>query len=218
MPLTPRRIVLLGPQGSGKGTQAEELARFLSIPHVSTGEIFRRHIAHHTSLGRRITHVIDAGHLVPDRITNRVVATRLAQPDCARGFILDGYPRTIGQARFLERTFPPTLVFALSLDQRESVRRISGRRMAPDGKIYHLKFDPPPPALRKHLIIRHDDLPSVVRRRLGIYQKHTGPLIEFYDEQSILQRVNAKPPIAVITRQLVGLIRKWTKRNIRGEL
>lgn len=216
MLLTPKRIILLGPQGSGKGTQAVELSRLLRLPHISTGEIFRTHLKHGTPLGRRIARVMGRGSLVPDRVVNRIVSVRLNQPDCRRGFILDGYPRTVDQARFLERTFPPNLVIALQLSARDAVRRISGRRIAPDGTIYHLVFDPPPASLRKVLVLRHDDTPAVVGRRLRLYRLHTEPLITFYRERGVLQRVDAAPPIPRVTRRIVRELRALSRRNVRG--
>lgn len=203
-------IVLLGPQGSGKGTQAAALAASLRLPHISTGDMFRQHLKYRTTLGRKISKLLDAGTLVPDALTNAVVKERLRRPDCRRGYILDGYPRTLPQAKFLERIARPSLVVALELTDREAVRRLSGRRMAPDGTIYHIKFKPAPQRLRRQLVIRSDDQPAAVKRRLAQYRKQTTPLRRYYQLQKVLAEVDARPAIVKVTTNLLAVVRRYS--------
>ncbi|MBI4093283.1 MAG: nucleoside monophosphate kinase [Candidatus Kerfeldbacteria bacterium] len=193
------RIVILGPQGSGKGTQADILAKRLRLPHISTGDIFRSHLKFQTALGHRVQRLIDSGRLVPDHITNVIIKQRISKPDCRPGFILDGFPRTLTQAKFLERIAPPTIVIMLELTNHEAIKRLSGRRIAADGSIYHLKFNPPPKSLRARLFIRDDDRPSAVRKRLVLFRRQVAPLLRFYRSKGRLEKVNAKPPIAKVT-------------------
>jgi len=201
------RIVLLGPQGSGKGTQAERLARAFRIPHISTGEIFRDHLKRRTVLGRKIRTIMESGRLVPDRLTNAVVRERLRRPDCRRGFILDGYPRTLAQARNLERLAKPSIAVALELSDSEAVRRLSGRRMAPDGRIYHIRFHPAPARLRRQLVIRDDDRPAAVRRRLRLYRKETAPLMSWYRRTGRLRTIDARPSIQKVSTAVRRVVR-----------
>ncbi len=203
----PRRIVILGPQGSGKGTQAAIVAKRLRLSHISTGDIFRLHLKHRTSLGRKIARLLEAGRLVPDALTNRLVAERLRAPDCRRGYVFDGYPRTLAQARFLQTIRPPEAVCVLELSDAEAVGRLSGRRMAPDGTIYHLRFNPPPARLRQTLILRDDDRPRAVRERLRVYRKQTGPLLRFYRRLGLVRRINARPKIPVVTSLILAALK-----------
>ncbi|MBI4089859.1 MAG: nucleoside monophosphate kinase [Candidatus Kerfeldbacteria bacterium] len=208
---TSTRIVLLGPQGSGKGTQAKLLARRLRLPHVSSGDMFREHIKHRTKLGRQVTKRLDAGRLVSDRLTMRMMAERLRRPDCRRGFILDGVPRTLGQAQALARIARPTVVLALDLSEVEAVRRLSGRRMAPDGTIYHLRYNPPPKRLRGQLMMRDDDRPAAVRRRLSEYRRKTRPLLRYYRRAGVLAEIDARPAIKRVFQDLLRVVRKPTR-------
>lgn len=203
----PRRIVILGPQGSGKGTQAAIVAKRLRLSHISTGDIFRLHLKYRTSLGRKIARLLAAGQLVPDALTNRLVAARLKASDCRRGYVLDGYPRTLAQARFLQTIRPPEAVCVLELSDAAAVRRLSGRRMAPDGTIYHLRFNPPPARLRKSLVIRDDDRPRAVGERLRLYRKQTRPLLHFYRRLGLVRRVNARPKIPVVTSLILAALK-----------
>lgn len=203
---SPARIVMLGPPGSGKGTQAELLSHRLRLPHISSGDMFREHIKHRTKLGRQVTKLLAAGRLVSDRLTMRMMAERLRRSDCRRGFILDGVPRTLSQARALARLARPTLVLALELSDAEAIRRLSGRRMALDGTIYHLQFNPPPKRLRGQLMIRDDDRPAAVRRRLAGYRVETRPLVEYYRRAGLLVEVDAQPTIQRVFRNLLPAV------------
>ncbi len=198
-----QRIVLLGPQGSGKGTQADILSTKLGLPHISTGDIFRRHINHRTAVGRKLSTRLRVGKLAPDALTNKLVAERLRSSDCRRGFILDGYPRTLNQARWLQRVARPDLVIVLELSDRQAVKRLSGRRMALDGKIYHLRYHQAPKRLRATLLIRDDDRPAAVQRRLRLYRRLTAPILRFYDRQGVLKKVDGQPPIPAVTRAIL---------------
>lgn len=211
---TTLRIVLLGPQGSGKGTQAALLARQYKLPHISTGEIFRHHLKYRTSLGRKVAKLLDAGKLVPDRLTNTIIRERLRHPDVRRGYILDGYPRTLPQAKFLNTIAPPAYVLALELSDRAAVIRLSGRRMAPDGRIYHLKFNPPPVRLRRQVVQRDDDRPASVRRRLKIYRRETSPLLRFYKTAGVLRAVDARWSIARVHQNLRRILTTSRQRSV----
>ena len=205
----PLRIAILGPQGSGKGTQAELLLKKLHVPHVCTGDIFRTHITYRTKIGRKVMKLLDAGTLVPDSLVNEVVRDRLNKPDCRKGFVLDGFPRTVPQARFLSSLFDDNyLVVALELSDKEAVMRLSGRRMAPDGTIYHVKFNPAPKSLRKRLVVRDDDKPVAVRRRLHQYRVLTAPLIRWYEKRGMIERVDGRPSITSVAMEIARRIKK----------
>ncbi len=199
----PFRIAILGPQGSGKGTQAELLARRHHVPHVSTGDIFRAHLKRQTKLGKKIARLLATGTLVPDAVVMAVVRDRLNRTDCKDGFVLDGFPRTIQQARFLSTLYDDAyLVVALELSDREAVIRLSGRRMAPDGTIYHVKYKPAPKALRARLIVREDDRPVVVKKRLRQYRTLTAPLIRWYEKRGMLVRIDGALSIPVVAKNV----------------
>jgi len=202
------RIVILGPQGSGKGTQAELLAKRLHMPRVCTGDMFRDNIRRKTTIGKRVARLINAGTLVPDSMVNIIVRDRLNKPDCRKGFVLDGFPRTIPQARFLSSLFDDEyFVIALVLSDHEAVKRISGRRLAPDGRIYHVKYRPAPRSLRKKLIIRDDDRPAAVRKRLRQYRTLTTPLIRWYEKRNMIERIDGSPSISTVAHNIVRVIK-----------
>jgi adenylate kinase len=195
-------IVLLGPPGAGKGTQAKLLAAELAIPHVSTGDMFRDHKARGTELGRRIQAVMDAGGLVTDDVTNELVADRLARRDVAEGFILDGYPRTIAQAEALERLLEATgrridRVVSYRVETAVVVARIGGRRSCPAcGAVYHVEASPPRRADRcdrddAALVLREDDRRENVERRMEEYAEKTRPLRRFYEQRGLVADVDA---------------------------
>ena len=198
--MTPRRIILLGPPGSGKGTQSVRIAAHLNVPHIATGDLFREEIAAQTELGILADSFIAYGNLVPDEVTNEVVRERLAQSD-AQGFVLDGYPRTLDQARALEENLkslgrPLDGAFLIDVPDENIVQRAIGRVLCPGcGAIYHLQFKPPSVAgicdiCRSVLVVRDDDTPSTVRHRLAVYHRITAPVIGFYKDRSLLKSVD----------------------------
>jgi adenylate kinase len=181
------RIVLLGPPGSGKGTQAALLAEALGIPAVSTGELFRAHVESGTELGRRAAAFAAAGDLVPDDVTLAMVAERLGRPDCRGGYLLDGFPRTIGQAERLRDALAARgtgldAVLELVVDDDELLRRMAGRRVLVDGA----------------WVTRADDRPETVRHRLEVYREQTAPLVDFYAAEGLLRRVDAHGEVAAV--------------------
>jgi adenylate kinase len=183
-------LIFLGPPGSGKGTQAVLLAERLGIPHISTGDILREQVAAGTELGRRVQAIMSRGDLVPDELVNEIMEQRLAQPDCARGCILDGYPRTTAQAEFLagvleQRGLRPVVV-NLTVDYNVIVARITARRQCPAcGASYNLITNPPREDERcdrdgTPLVTRADDTEPVIRQRLEAYERQTLPLLDYY--------------------------------------
>jgi adenylate kinase len=201
--------VVLGPQGSGKGTQAEYLARRFRVPAISIGDMLRHEVANHTSFGRRYAKWLTSGRLAPDAVVNAILARRLSRPDARRGFVLDGYARTRSQVTFLESKFPGTLAILLTLPDAEAVRRIARRRTSPTcGATYHLDFKPPKKSGRcdvcdDRLIQRTDDTPSVVRRRLRIYHRESEPVVEYFAARARLITVDGSPRIPAVYRSIV---------------
>ena len=211
-------LVLLGPPGAGKGTQAKLLTAALQVPHISTGDMFRDHKARGTELGKQIQAIMDAGGLVTDEITNAMVKERLSRPDCANGFILDGYPRTADQARFLDGMLnamgrPITRALSYEVAEDALVERISGRRSCPKcGAVYHVTATPPKQAGvcdkdGTALVLREDDKPENVRKRMQEYAAKTEPLKRFYADRglvSVLDGIGAPDAILAATRRILG--------------
>jgi adenylate kinase len=192
-------LVLLGPPGAGKGTQAERLVGDFGLPYYSTGIILRLAVENGTELGRKAKEYMDAGELVPDELMNGVIAERLESGEADDGFLLDGFPRTIGQAEMLDETLSRlgrSLSGALLIEapDDEVVRRLSGRRTcAKGGHVYHVEFDPPKTEGvcdqdGSRLIQRDDDKPETVRKRLSVYHDQTEPLIDWYQDKGLLRR------------------------------
>lgn len=207
------RLVLLGPPGAGKGTQATHLAAAYGIPHISTGDIFRANLREETPIGLKAKSYMDAGELVPDEVVNDMVADRLTEPDTADGFLLDGYPRTVGQAEWLvdhldQRGTPLDVVLSFEVDEDELVERLTGRRVhEPTGDIYHLTFSPPPDSIDpSELIQRPDDTEDVVRNRLEVYRRDTEPLEKFYADRGLVRSVAASGPVADITQRALAIL------------
>ena len=181
------RVILLGPPGAGKGTQAQFVCRAHGIPQISTGDMLRAAIASGSTLGRRAKAVMDAGELVSDDIVVGLVRERIAAPDCAQGFLFDGFPRTIPQARaVVDAGIAIEYVVEITLADEEVVRRIAGRRIhEPSGRVYHVDFNPPQVDGRdddtgEALVQRDDDREATVRERLAVYRRQTAPLVDFY--------------------------------------
>lgn len=193
------RVILMGPPGAGKGTQAERLTKELKIPHVATGDIFRAAVGEGTELGNKAKKYMDAGQLVPDEIVIGIVKERLLKSDCEEGFLLDGFPRTVSQAEALDEELkdrPIDYVIYIDVNFDELVERISGRRICTKcGKGYHVKFDPPKvdgvcDEDQEELYQRDDDNEETAKDRLEVYNKETSPLIKYYEDKDILLRIN----------------------------
>ena len=192
-------LVLLGPPGAGKGTQAERLVEDFGLPYYSTGIILREAVAEESELGQEAKKYMDQGELVPDELINKVIAERLDSGEADDGFLLDGFPRTIGQAEMLEKTLEGrgrelSGVLLIDAPDDEVVRRLSGRRTcAKNSHVYHVEFDPPKnedvcDQDGSRLIQRDDDKPETVRKRLAVYHDQTEPLIKWYEERGLLRR------------------------------
>lgn len=214
------RLVLVGPPGAGKGTQAEFIAAHLSVPKISTGDIFRANLAQGTPLGLEAKRYMEAGQLVPDEVTINMVRARLAEPDAAHGFLLDGFPRTIPQAVALDKMLADMgvaldVVLELVVDNDEVIRRLSGRRTCRScGKIWHEVFDPPtrPGVCDRcggELYQRDDDKPETVAERLRVYARDTAPLIEFYGAQGKLVGIDATGPVEEVTERAKDALRPY---------
>jgi adenylate kinase len=194
-------LVLLGPPGSGKGTQGEGLQSDLKLPYYATGDILRAAVRDETELGRTAKEYMDRGDLVPDEVIVGVIAERLDSEEAADGFILDGFPRTTPQAEALDRKLAElgrslTGVLLIDVSDEEVVRRLSGRRVCSEGgHVYHVEFNPPEQEGvcdidASELIQRDDDKPDVIRHRLDQYHAKTEPLVDYYDRQSLLRRID----------------------------
>ncbi|MDD7674889.1 MAG: adenylate kinase [Oscillospiraceae bacterium] len=206
-------LILLGAPGAGKGTQAELLVKKLSIPAISTGNMLREAIANGTSLGKKAKEYMDEGNLVPDDLILGIVAERVSRPDCARGFILDGVPRTLAQAEALEdRGVKIDHVISIEVDDSEIERRMTGRRVcAKCGASYHVSANPPKTegvcdACGGELTIRKDDAPETVRKRLQVYHSTTEVLKDFYGKLGRLCIVNGSQSIEDANRDILKAI------------
>lgn len=196
--MTELNLILLGPPGAGKGTQAERLQQDFSLAHVSTGDMLRQAQAEGTELGLKAKGFMDAGQLVPDEVIIGVALERLQQDDARDGFLLDGFPRTVPQAEALEAEMAKldrkiTAALLIEAPDEDIIRRISGRRVSKSGRVYHVEFDPPKHEGRcdidgSALIQRDDDKPETIKKRLDVYREQTSPLIDFYDERGLLRR------------------------------
>ena len=206
-------LILLGAPGAGKGTQAEMLVRKLSIPAISTGNMLREAIANGTELGRKAKEYMDGGNLVPDELILGIVADRVAQPDCQHGFILDGVPRTLAQAQALEaKGVKIDHVVSIEVSDREIEGRMTGRRVCGKcGASYHITAHPPKTegicdSCGGELVIRKDDAPETVRKRLEVYHATTEVLKDFYGKLGRLVEVNGSQPIEKANEDILAAI------------
>tara|TARA_B100000287_G_C20655846_1_gene788529 strand:+ start:1681 stop:2328 length:648 start_codon:yes stop_codon:yes gene_type:complete len=207
------RIMLLGPPGGGKGTQAKYIENKWNIPQISTGDMLRENVKNNTDLGIEAKNYMEKGELVPDQVILNMMENRLQKNDCASGYILDGFPRTIPQAEGLTNLLNNIkqqldIVILLNLDDEIIVKRMSGRRVhAESGRVYHVEYNPPKienkdDVTGEDLIIRPDDQESTVRNRLKVYEKQTSPLIEYYNNLNILNSIEANGSIEEINNKI----------------
>jgi adenylate kinase len=209
------RVVLLGPPGAGKGTQAALITEKYGIPHISTGDILREAVKQNTELGRSAESYMSKGELVPDEVVIGIVAERIEKPDCTEGFLLDGFPRTVAQAEaldraLLERGIKLDAVISLDVDEDEVVRRLGGRRVCPKCGAIHSTVGGVVPqtcdACGGNLITRADDQPEAIRRRLQVYKQQTEPLIDYYAGKGTLRRVQASGAVDEIFGEIGRLL------------
>ncbi|SOD61911.1 Adenylate kinase [Streptomyces zhaozhouensis] len=212
------RIVLVGPPGAGKGTQAALLAEQLSIPHISTGNLFRANISEGTELGRRVESILREGGLVPDELTIAMAAERMAQEDAQGGFLLDGFPRNIGQAKALDASLAEAgqkldAVLDLEVPEDEVVKRIAGRRMCrrDSAHVFHVEYNPPRregvcDVCGGELYQRDDDRAETVRKRLAVYHEETEPIIDYYRAQGLVSTISALAPVPEVTRRALAVL------------
>lgn len=209
------KLVLLGPPGAGKGTQAEKLAERFDIPAISTGHIIRNAIADDTSVGKEAKTYIDRGELVPDSIVVEMVKERIKEDDCANGYILDGFPRTVSQAEIMDSIpISVDIVLEIHVDEETIVKRLSGRRECKKcGATYHVTDNPPKEEnvcskCGEHLTCRDDDTPEVIRRRMEVYRKQTEPLKDYYNKKGLLVSVSGQKLVSDTTKAIMEAIDK----------
>lgn len=211
------KIIMLGAPGAGKGTQAKQIADKYSIPHISTGDIFRANIKNGTELGKKAKQYMDQGALVPDELTCDLVMDRIQQDDCKNGFVLDGFPRTIPQAEALDAALEKInekMDYAIDVDVPDEniVNRMSGRRACLNcGATYHLISIPPKvegicDRCGSEIVLREDDKPETVQKRLKVYHEQTQPLIDYYKKQGILKSVDGTQPMDEVFKAIVTIL------------
>ncbi|MCM1104826.1 MAG: adenylate kinase [bacterium] len=211
------KVIMLGAPGAGKGTQAKMIAERYGVPHVSTGDIFRANIKNGTALGAEAKKYMDAGELVPDELTVRILLDRVAQEDCKNGYVLDGFPRTIPQAEVLDEALQKLgeqVDYAIDVDVPDEniVKRMSGRRACLScGATYHIEHVPPKTAdvcdqCGAALVLRDDDKPETVKNRLNVYHEQTQPLIAYYTKKGILRTVDGTRPMEDVFAAITAIL------------
>jgi adenylate kinase len=218
MEMTPVKIVLLGPPGAGKGTQAKSISNRYSIPHISTGDIFRKNISENTPLGVEAKSYMDNGQLVPDEVTINMVKERLKEDDCKNGYLLDGFPRTVSQAEALEaflneRNESLNTSLLIDVPTEFILERMTGRRVCPScGVSYHIKFNPAVDGKCElcgtEVVQRKDDTEETVKERLDVYKEQTQPLIDFYKEKELLSVVDGTKAINEVFEDICDVLGK----------
>lgn len=211
------KIIMLGAPGAGKGTQAKMIADKYNIPHISTGDIFRANIKNGTELGKKAKEYMDQGALVPDELTTNLVVDRIKQDDCANGYVLDGFPRTIPQAECLDaalKDLNDKIDFAINIEVPDEniVRRMSGRRACLScGATYHIEHVPPKKEgicdrCSSKLVLRDDDKPETVLKRLGVYHEQTQPLIDYYSKADVLVDVDGTQEMMNVFKAITDIL------------
>ncbi|MFF8866550.1 adenylate kinase [Streptomyces sp. NPDC015139] len=219
------RIVLVGPPGAGKGTQAVRLAEKLAVPHISTGDLFRANISRQTELGKLAKSYMDAGNLVPDEVTIAMAKDRMEQPDAENGFLLDGFPRNVSQAEALDQLLESegiTLdaVLDLEVPEDEVVKRIAGRRICRNDSshVFHVTYSPPKQkgvcdVCGGELYQRDDDSEETVRKRLEVYHTQTEPIIDYYKAQGLVVTISSLGPVDEITQRALEALKREKAEN-----
>lgn len=219
-----RPVILVGPPGAGKGTQAKQVAARFGVPHLSTGDMFRDNIGRGTELGLRAKGFMDRGELVPDDVVVAMVEQRISRPDCKHGFILDGFPRTVAQAEALDRLLDRAgiarpLVVHVVVDSSLILRRLTGRRVCKvGGEIYNI-YDRPPKTPDRcdrdggELIQRDDDREEVIKERLAAYREHTEPVIAYYGRRNLVEEIDGSVAPEAVTRALFELLDRKEERG-----
>tara|TARA_E500000331_G_C16925183_1_gene569489 strand:+ start:49 stop:672 length:624 start_codon:yes stop_codon:yes gene_type:complete len=201
-------IVLFGPPGAGKGTQAEIIVEMTGKPQISTGDMLRSAVSQGTELGLEAREYMEAGKLVPDQVIIGLIEDRLSESDASNGVLFDGFPRTIPQAEALSEITEVSAVISIEVPDEDIVNRIVGRRMDPEtGEIYHVSFKPPPPELSNRLVQRKDDNEETVRMRLAAYHDQTKPLGDWYGNMGILSSVDGTGTIQEVSRSIANAVR-----------
>lgn len=214
-------MVFLGPPGAGKGTYAKELVKLLDIPHISTGDMFREAVASGSELGKKVEEILKKGELVPDDITISIVKERLSKEDCKKGFILDGFPRTVDQAKALDEILTSLgrklrYAFYFEVSEELVVQRITNRRICKNcGKIFNLLTMPPKvegkcDVCGGELYQREDDKEEVVRKRYRVYMENTHPVIEYYQKQNKLFTIDGASGVDSVIKEVLNIIRRWS--------
>ena len=216
--MAPMYIVMLGPPGAGKGTQAKKLAEELNLVHVSTGDLFRENLKNETPLGQLAQQYMNKGELVPDDVTVAMVEERFARPDCEKGAVLDGFPRTPAQAEALESLLEKfdsevKVVPFIKVPDDILVERLSGRWMSPSGRVYHAKYNPPVVKWiddidGSQLYQREDDRPDTVRHRIEVYNEQTAPLINYYQDKGLLAEIDGTQPIEDVFHAIMESVKE----------
>lgn len=216
--MAPMYIVMLGPPGAGKGTQAKKLAEALNLVHVSTGDLFRENLKNETPLGQLAQQYMNQGELVPDDVTVAMVEERFARPDCEKGAVLDGFPRTPAQAEALENLLEKfdsdvKVVPFVQVPDDILVERLSGRWMSPSGRVYHEKYNPPVVKWiddidGSQLYQRDDDRPDTVRHRIEVYNEQTAPLINYYRDKGLLAEIDGTQPIEDVFQAIMESVKE----------
>lgn len=215
----PRRIIILGPQASGKGTQAELLGRWLRLPVVSMGDLLRHEVKRGSAIGQRIRRTLAAGRLVPPRVTDQLFRRWLESRAAQRGFVVDGFPRDQRQLQLIDRVTPIDLAIVFALSDRQAIERLKGRLVCQGcGRVYHIRFRPSRrgdrcQACGERLVLRNDDTPKPVRTRLRLYHRETEPVIETLGRRGLVLTVDAQPPIPVIARLLRQQLKRWPAQS-----
>lgn len=213
------KIIMLGAPGAGKGTQAKKIAEKYTIPHISTGDIFRANIKNNTELGQKAKTYMDKGELVPDALVVDLIMDRFKEADCANGYVLDGFPRTIPQAEALDQALAANgekVDFAINVEVPDEniINRMSGRRACVGcGATYHIKYNPTKvedvcDACGEKLILRDDDKPETVKNRLSVYHDQTQPLIEYYSKKNVLAEVDGTKDMEEVFSDIVQILGK----------